>query len=77
MYWCMLSGPSSGNGSPIGRSNSTTKVYFVGKEVSPIVQTNGNGHSRHSPAPESNKFDKVWILLLVLVCYILAPNAIR
>lgn len=56
----MLSGPSSGNGSPIGRSNSTTKVYFVGKEVSPIVQTNGNGHSRYSPAPsESNKFDKV------------------
>ena len=56
----LFSGPSSGNGSPIGRSNSTTKVYFVGKEVSPIVQTNVNGQARHSPAPsESNKFNKV------------------
>ncbi|KAL9988059.1 hypothetical protein ACROYT_G002457 [Oculina patagonica] len=50
---------SSGSVSPIGRSNSTTKVYFVGKEVSPIVQTNVNGHVRHSPAPsEPHKFDK-------------------
>ena len=55
-----FSGPSSGNGSPIGRSNSTAKVYFVGKDVSPIVQTNVNGHARHSSVPsESNKFDKV------------------
>lgn len=51
--------PSSGNESPIGRSNSTAKVYFVGKDVSPIVQTNVNGHARHSSVPsESNKFDK-------------------
>lgn len=51
---------SSGSVSPIGRSNSTTKVYFVGKEVSPIVQTSVNGHVRHSPAPsEPQKFDKV------------------
>ena len=56
----MISGPTSGNGSPIVRSNSTTKVYFVGNEVSPVVQTNVNGHARHYPAPsESNKFDKV------------------
>ena len=63
-------GPSSsGNGSPIGRSNSTTKVYFVGKEVSPIVQTNGvNGHARHSPAPsEPRKFDKVMILNILFI----------
>lgn len=57
---CSLAGPSSGNGSPKGRSNSTTKVYFVGKEISSSVPTNLNGHIKHSAAPtEIQTIDKV------------------
>ena len=67
-FSCLCLGPSSVNGSPIGRSNSTAKVYFVGKEVSPSVPTNVNGHVKHSPASsEPRKFDKVYDILL-LIC---------
>lgn len=45
------SSPSST--SPVRRSNSTTKVYFVGKEESPIAQT--NGHVRPPGIPDASK----------------------
>ncbi|PFX27253.1 uncharacterized protein LOC111327860 [Stylophora pistillata] len=51
--------PSSANGSPKGRSNSTTKVYFVGKEISSSVPANLNGHIKHPAATtEIQNFDK-------------------
>ena len=48
------------------KSNSTTRVYFVGKEESPIVQT--NGHAKPVSYSEAQKFDKVCFMLQLNYC---------
>ena len=48
------------------KSNSTTRVYFVGKEESPIVQT--NGHAKPISRSEAHKFDKVSFMLQLSYC---------
>lgn len=60
------------------KSNSTTRVYFVGKEESPIVQTNGRAKPvSHS---EAHKFDKVsfmfynWIIVSLVICVSIVMN---
>lgn len=48
--------PSSTSGSPVRKSNSTTRVYFVGKEENKCLKT--NGHATPAGLSETHKQDK-------------------
>lgn len=50
------------------KSNSTTRVYFVGKEESPIVQT--NGHAKPVSHSEAHKFDKVSLCFTIELLWV-------
>ena len=57
MYSNQFPGPSSSTGSPVKKCNTTTRVYFVGKEGNGNVNT--NGHTKPTRPSEMNKHDKV------------------